>query len=298
MREAFHRRLGRGAHGPGRGEGRGGVIEVVHRREADRGGIYLAVHAEFGRGAVRVQRVHAHDGHVGLRAGVAALGAAEAAQMGVGVEVVLILRAADDAPRRVGEPAAVAQGRIHAVEAHPVGRVRREGGHERVVRVEADRRPLGPLEADTYAVERVRDLAVAVELVAEDVRHDDDGGVYLAADALEGGLVALYDRAALPRPAGQGGVGAEVGGYAPLEVGAGAVGHAVELRVEQHPLYHAAGGGLAVRAGDHHDLQPAGEARDDVRAELEGQGAGQRGAAAPEQAQQRAGELAQQYCQK
>ena len=223
VREALHGALGRDAEGQAGGDSRGGVIEVVHGGEADGGGINLAVYAHLDGAALGGEGVDAHDGHVRLRAGVAALGAAEAAQMRVGVEAVLVLRAADYAPGRVGDVAARAERGVDAEEAHAVGRVRGQRGDEGVVRVQADDGALRLLEAYAYALERVRDLAVAVELVAENVRDDDNLRLYLAADALEGRLVAFDNGRAAARSARERGVRAQVGGDAALEVRAGAV---------------------------------------------------------------------------
>ena len=100
------------------------------------------------------------------RAGVAALRAAEAAQVGEGVVVVLVLSAAEDAAGRVRDRGGLAQGRVHAEKAHPVRRVRRERGGQRAVRVKADPRLGRTGQALAYAGEGVSHLAVAVQLLS------------------------------------------------------------------------------------------------------------------------------------
>ena len=132
--------LGVYAEGRGGGDGGRGVVEVVGRGQADRRGQELPVHAQLGEAAVGLERVHLDNGDVGLRAGVAALRAAEAAEVGEGVVVVFVLRAAEDAAGRVRHRRGLAEGGVHAEEADPVRRVGREGGGERAVRVQADAR--------------------------------------------------------------------------------------------------------------------------------------------------------------
>ena len=295
MREGAHGGFGVYAQGRGGGDGGRGVVEVVGRRQADGGGEELPVHAQLGEAAVRLKRVHLDYGDVGLRAGVAALRAAEAAQVGEGVVVVLVLSAAEDAAGRVRDRGGLAQGRVHAEKAHPVRRVRRERGGQRAVRVQADPRLGRTGQALAYAGEGVSHLAVAVQLVTEDVRHDGDCGFHLPADAAEGGLVALNDgeaAAGLPEEAG---VRGEVRGDAALQVRAGAVGEAVPARVPGHLLQHAAGGGLAVRAGDHNRRHAAGQPREHVRADAQGNFARQGRAAPPGQPERQAHQLAEQY---
>ena len=56
------------------------------------------------------------------------------------------------------------------------------------------RRVLGVFNADADGLQRMRDLAVAVELVAEDVRHHDGLRVDKFRDGLERRLVGLNER--------------------------------------------------------------------------------------------------------
>ena len=68
-----------------------------------------------------------------------------------------------------------------------------------IVRVEAQDGVGAVLRADAELFERMRDLAVAVELVAEDVREDDDFGVDVFADELQRRLVRLDKPGILPQ---------------------------------------------------------------------------------------------------
>ena len=213
--------------------------------------------------------------------------------MGEGVVVILVLRAADDAPRRVGDVGSrTGQRRVHAEKAHPVRRAGRERGGQRAVGVEADRGVRRVLQSLADGAQGVRHLAVAVELVAEHVGHHADFWRELAADAAEGRLVALDDGQLLLRPAEEPGVGDEIRRDAPLQVGAGAVGEAVAPGVAQHLFQHPAGGGLAVGAGDHRHGDAPRQAREHVRADAQRHLAGQGGAAPAQQAQREPYQLA------
>ena len=143
-------------------------------------------------------------------------------------------------------------------------------------------------------VQRMRDLAVAVELVAEDVVDDKalDGKIF--ARPAECGLVALDERVGVGASARQGGVLGEYGDDAGQQVRARLVGEIPESCVSKRLLDHAGGGGLAVRAGHDRDLDAARQLAENVFVDLERKFARQVGAAAAELSQNRTRCLAYQ----
>ena len=147
-------------------------------------------------------------------------------------------------------------------------------------------------------IERVRDLTVAVELVAEHVRGHDDLRLEVLEHGLGCSLVALNDGKLALWPAGQGAVHGKLRRDAGDEVRARAVGKVIEARIGECLLDHARAGRLAVRAGDEDDAHPPREHAEHLRVHLERHAAGKRRAAAAQQPQQAARKLTQQYCKK
>ena len=139
---------------------------------------------------------------------VAALRAAEAAEMAVGDVIVLIFGLAVDAVRRVGQLVSglLVNRDIHAEPDDLVRHAVRKGSGERAVRVQAERciRHMRDTLAD--GVERVRNFAVAVKLVAEDVVDDQTFDRQVFARFAEGCLVTLDERVRVRAFAGQRGM--------------------------------------------------------------------------------------------
>ena len=174
----------------------GGVVDVVAARQVD---VYLVLVTEdvqYDVGRVRAGGEHLGDSDLRRLAMVAALRAAEAAEMAVGDVVVLIFGLAVDAVRRVGQlvRGLLVDRDIHAEPDDLVRHAVRKGSGERAVRVQAERciRHMRDTLADS--VERVRNFAVAVKLVAEDVVDDQTFDRQVFARFAEGCLVALDER--------------------------------------------------------------------------------------------------------
>ena len=216
--------------------------------------------------------------------------------MAVGDVIVLIFGLAVDAVRRVGQLVSglLVNRDIHAEPDDLVRHAVRKGSGERAVRVQAERciRHMRDTLAD--GVERVRNFAVAVKLVAEDVVHDKalDGQIF--ARSAECGLVALDERVGVGAFARQGGMLCKYRDDAGQQVRARLVGEIFESRIGERLLDHAGGGGLAVRAGHDRDLDAARQLAENVFVDLERKFARQVGAAAAESAQDRARCLAHQ----
>ena len=157
---------------------------------------------------------------------IAALRTAEAAEMAVGAVVVLVLGLAVDAVHGVRK---LVRGFLvnRHVDAEADDGVRdvvlRERG-ERAVRVQAERciRHMRDTLAD--GVERVRNFAVAVKLVAEDVVDDKALDRQVFARLAERRLVALDKRVGVGAAARKGGVLGEHGDDAGQQVRARLVG--------------------------------------------------------------------------
>ena len=217
-----------------------------------------------------------------LRARPSALGATVLAELPVVHVLVVQRRVAQGAEAGVAyairlEP----RGLVDAEADARVVNARGDGGAQRVVGV-VDQGGLGrePQRLGDHVL-RVVDLAVAVELVPEEVKKDERAGPYLRQDAhgvelvaLEGAEAALLSsEAAASRHHG--------GGDARLHVVAGAVAHHVVAGGGEPVGYEPVGGRLSVGPGDHDGAVEVGrEVGDDVRIELERDGAGGVAAAA------------------
>ena len=124
-------------------------------------------------------------------------------------------------------------------------------------------------------VGQMLELAVAVELVAEQVAEHDQARFQLRGDLGEPGLVDL-EQALLARLLEQ------RRGHAPAHVRARTVVNRHAARSAQRRGQHSGGGRLAVGGADDHGaaLQPRAESRDRIRRQAQQQAAGQRRAAA------------------
>ena len=138
----------------------------------------------------------------------------------------------------------------------------------------------------------MRDLTVAVELVAEDVVYHQTFHRQKFAGFAEGGLVALDQRVRIRALARGGAMLREHGDDTGQQVCARFVGEVFQPRVGKGLLDHARGGGFAVGAGHDRDLDAARQLAEDILVDFKRQLAGQVGAAASQFAQHRARGLA------
>ena len=147
-------------------------------------------------GVLVVGREHLRHVHLRLGSTVPAVRAAVATQVSIGHIVVDVLVLAADAVGCVGKlfyPVVVDR-RINAKEHNGVGKHIVQRGAKGIICVYAERRVLGVLNADADVLQRMRDLTVAVELVAENVRHHDGLRVNKFRDGLERRFVGLNER--------------------------------------------------------------------------------------------------------
>ena len=149
----------------------------------------------------------------------------------------------------------------------------------------------------TDGVERVRNFAVAVKLVAENVVDDQTFDRQVFTRFAEGRLVAFDERVRVRAFAGQGGVLREYRDDAGQQVRARLVGEIFESRIGERLLDHAGGGGFAVRAGHDRDLYAARQLTQNIFINFQCQLARQVGAAASQLAQNSARCLAHQHRQ-
>jgi hypothetical protein len=129
-----------------------------------------------------------------------------------------------------------------------------QGGHGGVVGVEDHRRRgVGGLQGAAPARRHRVHLAVAVQLVPEEVGEEEDAGPQSLHGLGQGRLVHLEDAEAagsVAQPSPQVGLSHESRGDAPHKVGAAAVRQGLQARRRGHARYHPGSGGLAVGAGD------------------------------------------------
>ena len=169
---------------------------------------------------------------------------------------------------------------------------------ERIVRVQAERRVRAVADANLDVFQRVRHLAVAVELVAEEVRHHDGLRVDERGNRLERRLVRLDQCVRIAALAEQGGVHGELGGHAAEQVCAGLVGKVRNSSVSPRLLDHTRGRGLAVGARDEHGRHVLCQLAQQIRTELKRDAPRKVRAAAAEQTDRDAGQLAGKHRKK
>ena len=223
---------------------------------------------------------HVARGEAELGALPAALGAAVLAELAVVDVVVIQGRVALGAEPRVADAVLLEARRLINPETDRlVVDALGDGRAQRVVRVVDERGRRRRLERLRDHVLGVVDLAVAVELVAEEVEKHERAGLELGQDAHGVELVALEGAEALlssggarararlaPRDHGR--------GDARLHVVAGAVAHHVVARGGQAVGDEAVRGRLAVGARDDDGaVEAAREVGDHLRVELERDGA-------------------------
>ena len=189
---------------------------------------------------------------VGVAAAAAVLGVGRVLELGERERVVL-----DAEVERVAVAAEVGDQRVVGVE-HERGRLRQPGDD------------LGPAVGDDL------ELAVAVELVAEQVAEQHGARRELGRDRAEPELVDLEQPHVAP-------VRGQRGGDAAGHVGAGAVVDEARAGAPEDARHHRRRRGLAVGGGDHDAAarQPRRQPRDRARLGAHEHLAGQRGAAAP-----------------
>ena len=190
--------------------------------------------------------------------------------MAVGDIVVDIFALAADAVWRVGQllHARGVDRRVDAEENHRIFKIVVDRRAERIVRVQAERRVRAVADANLDVFQRVRHLAVAVELVAEEVRHHDGLRVDERGNRLERRLVRLDQCVRIAALAEQGGVHGELGGHAAEQVCAGLVGKVRNSSVSPRLLDHTRGRGLAVGARDDHGRHVLCQLAQQIRTEL------------------------------
>ena len=183
-----------------------------------------------------------------------AAGAAVVANMGVEGEAKDIAAAAAAAELRVGDVAGSARGVAPVVEAvvgHTGAQVGAQIGHGGVVGVEQHMRLWRQFGQGGAPGRRDRiHLAVAVELVAEQVVDHHEAWAQLGEGLRHSGLVGLEQADRGARAAAPVGVLHGGGGEAGDQVGAGAVMQHALATGRQDLREHAARGRLAVGAGD------------------------------------------------
>ena len=282
-----------------RGQGVVGVVEAAQPQRQRR----LALGRRDGQGRVAAG-LEADGGRadVWLRAGLVAAGAAPVADVSVEERVIGVLAAAAGAPARVGGVLRSGDGGravVDAVEDDGAARRFPQRRHRRVVGVEHGyRRGRRGFQRAAPAGGDGVDLAVAVELVAEEVGEEEDARLEGAHGLRESGFVDLEDAEASLRvrqASQQAGVVEQGGGDAAHEVGAASIVQRAAAGLRGDAAEHVGGCGLAVGAGD--DDGAAAELRrqpfDESGLDLLGDDAGERGAAAPsEGAAGSAGKLA------
>ena len=213
--------------------------------------------------------------------------------MAVRAVVIDILGLAMDAVRRVGQlrRTVVAERHVHTKAHDRVRHLRRDGRDERTVGIDAQRALRRVADALEDVVERVRDLTVAVELIAEHVRGHDDLRFEILEHRLGRRLVALDDGKLALWLSDQGAVHGKFRRDAGDEVRTRAVGEVIEPRIGKRLLDHAGAGRFAVRAGDEDNAHALREHAEHLRIHLQRHPAGKRRAAAAQQPQQAACEL-------
>ena len=218
--------------------------------------------------------------------------------MAIGHKVIFVLTLALDAIRRVGnlcDPCFVDR-RADTVEKNGIWYVVMEARDKRIVCIQAQNGVWAVLRADAQIFKRMRDLAVAVELVAEHVGEHDHLCVNIFADEFQRRLIRLNKRVRVSAAACERGVDGKFSRDAGEEVCTGFVCKVRNSSVLPRLLDHARGRGLAVGARDDHGRHVPCKFTQQVRAELERYAPGKIRAASAQQADQGPAELAGKHC--
>ena len=145
---------------------------------------------------------------------------------------------------------------VHSIPDDLVGHIDGKRSGQGILRVEHKDRPGTALDAGADFLKRILYAAVAVDLVAEEIGHNDCPGTDIGDDLLQSRLITFQHSVfmhgfSLPvRTADQ------VGRNPVQKIGAGFIQQAVMSRGCERVLDHVAGGGLAVCTGDDNDLHP------------------------------------------
>ena len=232
--------------------------------------------------------------HLRLGSVVAAVRAAVAAQVPVGHIVVDILVLAADAVRRVGQllDPVVIDRRINAEEDDGIRQHIMQRRAQGIVRIHAQHGAFGVFNADADVVERMRNLAVAVKLVAEYIRHHNRLRVDKSGDCLERRLVGLNQRVRIAALAGQARVDRELRRHTAEQIRAGFVGKERDSSVRPRLLDHARGRGLAVGARNDHGRYALCKLTQQIRADFERHAPREVGSASAQKTDQRPAALA------
>ena len=107
--------------------------------------------------------------------------------------------------------------------------------------------------------QRVRHLAVAIQLIAEHIGHQHHLGFQVLTDGTKGVFVALNDRILLGALAAIGRIQNKRSGDTGNQIGAGAVDKVGLACFFQSLLHNTGRGGLAIGAGNHDHLDPLRE---------------------------------------
>ena len=144
----------------------------------------------------------------------------------------------------------------------------------------------------------MRDLAIAVELVAEDVRHHDGLRVNKFRDGLERRLVRLNERVRIAALARQRRVHGKLRRHAAEQICAGLVGKERNSSVCPRLLDHARRRGLTVGARNDHSRYVLCQVAQQIRTDFERHAPGKVGSASAQQANQRPAALARKHRKK
>ncbi len=226
-----------------------GVVDVVEAGEGEPHGERALRGPQLDARATHAVELHPRGGDLRDRSLAAAVGAAVAAHVAKVDRLVDVRVAAVAAVLRVGGVLHAGQ-RLGVVLHAEVGHLRAvapEVGDQRVVGVEHEARPpVQPLDQLRPAVGEQLELAIAVELVAEQVGEQQQPRVELLGHARQPGLVDL-EQPQLPAPA----PGVEQGGgHSPRHVGPGAVVDDGAPGALEAGRQHRGRGRLAVRGRD------------------------------------------------
>ena len=153
---------------------------------------------------------------------------------------------------------------IHAKPEYPVGHVESQRRGERILRIEDQGGHGTALDSGADLRQCILDTAVAVDLVAEQVRDHYHFWTDQRDDLLQGCLVAFQDGVFISGSAEPVGIAEQIGGNSVEEVGTGPVAQAAVAGCCDHMLDHVAGGRLSVCTGHYHDLHVLSRHRENI----------------------------------
>ena len=159
---------------------------------------------------------------------------------------------------------------VQPVPDHRVRHISCKRASQRVVGIQAQYASGRCEDALSDFVQCMHDLSVSVQLIAEQIGHDDHLRRYQRCYLFQGAFITLDHGVMCLRLPGPCGIAGKLRSDSGQQVGPGFVGQAFPPAGAKRIFQHTAGRGLAIGPGDHYDLHSFADALQYVRVKQPG----------------------------